>query len=604
MKKNVNKATQAKGKQAVKNPAAFNNRNKTLWLLAVIIITIIAFSPVFKLGFVNWDDKEYILENPFIKQFSFQNIKLFFTEFFLGNYHPFAMLTFALDYKMGGINPFIYHFTNLLFHVCTTLFIFKLAKQLFERLDVAILIAALFGVHAMHVESIAWVAERKDVMYAFFYVTSLLSYVIYIKKTSSKYLYFSLALFICALLSKGQAVSLSVTLILIDIFFNRNLLSKKVIFEKIPFLILSVIFGLIAIRAQQGAVITLPLHERFFYASFGYVQYLLKLIYPFKLSAYYPYPFGGITGSNLIEFSVYILITIGIIISLVYSYRKGYKNLFFGLAFYTVNIFLVLQLLPVGNAIMADRYSYIPSIGFFIIIGTLYSKLSEFTKYKYILVICTFAYVFLLVILTYQRCAVWDSGLTLWGDAVEKYPDSHIAIMQRGCARNDIKDFKGGIEDFNKAISIYPEYSYAFSYRGSAKANLGDLKGALEDYNQSIKLLPDKYGYYSGRGIVRAQLGDTKGAIEDFNKALELNYLASDVYSNRGIAKAISGDNTGALQDFEKSLSLNPDFIGAYINRGRVKIALGKKEDGCNDFYYAKKLGTSEADKLILQNCK
>lgn len=603
MKKNVNR--QIKQMDRPKPGVPVNKDKKNLfWLPVVLILTFAAFYPSLQNGFVNWDDKEYILENPFIKHLSFENIKIFFSGFFLGNYHPLTMLSFAVDYKTGGLDPLVYHVSNLVFHMVTTVMLYFLAKLLTCRSDASILIAALFGVHTLHVESVAWIAERKDVLYALFFIASLLSYVKYVKTGSLKYYFTALGLFCFSLLSKGQAVSLAVSLLLTDFFLGRRLKDKKLILEKIPFFALAFIFGLIAIRAQEGAFITIPVHERFFYAASGYVLYFLKLVYPYKLAAYYPYPFGGITGSNIAEFLSWVLFALVIMASLVYAYIKKYNLLFFGLAFYSINIFLVLQLLPVGNAIMADRYAYIPSVGIFFAAGFLYLKLSGLKKFSVFIKYGFAGYVVLLSVMTYQRCHVWGSALKLWDDAVTKYPGSHIALMHRGSARNDARDFKGGIEDFNKAIAVFPEYSYAYSYRGAARAGLGDLKGALEDYDKAIKFLPDKYGYYSGRGIVRAQLGDVPGAMEDFDKALELNNLAADVLSNRGIAKAMKGDTGGAMQDFDRAISINPDFSGAYINRGRVHIMLGNKKQACEDFFMSEKCGTKDAQALIKQFCE
>ncbi|RLD65704.1 MAG: hypothetical protein DRI95_08045, partial [Bacteroidetes bacterium] len=269
-------------------------RNKILlWSAIIILITTAAYFPAFQNGITNWDDDNYITNNPTLKQISTENIKQIFSEYYMGNYHPLAMFSLSFDYQIGGenaegeIQAWIYHFTNVLLHILNSLLVLWLVYLLLGRFDMAVVAALLFGVHTLHVESVAWISERKDVLYALFFIASLISYIYYINKKDIKFYAISLLLFTLSLLSKGQAVSLAVTLLAIDYLFNRKLLDKKVIVEKAPYFILALIFGIVAIYAQKAGDAlhdenSYEFYKRIGFAGYTFTQYILKLFLPVK----------------------------------------------------------------------------------------------------------------------------------------------------------------------------------------------------------------------------------------------------------------------------------------------------------------------------------
>ncbi|MCD4746648.1 MAG: hypothetical protein K8R58_10145, partial [Bacteroidales bacterium] len=390
-------------------------KNNLLWLLGILVLTFIAYFPVFQNNFLStWDDNRYVLENPLIKSLSFQNIINIFTQYYDGHYHPLTQLSLAIDYQIAGLEPWIFHFTNFLLHLINTALVFYFIYILFKKPVIAIITALLFGINPMQVESVAWITERKNLLFAIFFFGSLISYVKYIKLEKRKYYYISLLLFLLSVLSKVMAISLSVTIIAIDFALNRKLLSKKVIIEKIPFFLLAIIFGIFAIFAQKstwGEELSQNYYtffERLLFASYAFIHYILKLIIPVNLSGYYPYP--DISNNSIpFQYWLYPIPVISIILAFIYSLKRS-RILSFAMLFYIINIFLLLKLfeVPAGDYIMADRYSYIASVGVFILIGIGFNYIiNNKQQLKKILQIILIVYVLFLCLQTFNRTIIW-----------------------------------------------------------------------------------------------------------------------------------------------------------------------------------------------------
>jgi len=312
-------------------------KKKINWLLAILLITFIIYFPTLQNEFTTWDDDKYVTENYQIRDFTFNNIEIFFSDYYYGIYHPFTMASLMIDYHFNELDATYFHLVSLILHLINTALVFILILAIINNLEIAIITSLLFGVHTLHVESVAWVSGRKDVLYALFYLLSLITYIKYlniieirlmkaeIKKNSfqiqfskaTAYYFFSLILYLFSILSKGMAVTLAFSVIAIDYLFKRNLLSRMVIFEKIPFIVLSVIFGIISIHAPEttGGMtnpVDYTLFEEIHLASYAFVQYLLKMIIPINLSAYYPYPenISGLLYLFPVLFIAYILIIV------------------------------------------------------------------------------------------------------------------------------------------------------------------------------------------------------------------------------------------------------------------------------------------------------
>lgn len=595
----INNPSKIEGKQLEINDSFVSKKN-IIYLFILVIVTFGVFSPTFKNTFTNWDDGKYVAENPLIHPLNSETVKeIFFSKdlgkrYWMGNYHPLTMLSLSINYAFsevddeGNVNAFGFQLVNIILHIFNTLLVFFIIKLLLKNLNIAFFAAILFGVHTLHVESVSWIAERKDVLYTFFFLLGLLSYVKYSTNLKFRNYLFAFLFFFLSLLSKGQAVTLAVTIILIDYFKARKLLSFKVIIEKLLFLILSLVFGLIAIAAQkEGSALqvinTTPFLNRIGIASYGFTMYLLKLFVPINLSAVYPYP--DIVHQTIPAYFWLGLITVALTAFAAFKTIKSNKIIFLSIGFFVVNIVLLLQLLPVGSAIYADRYVYIPSIGFYLILAYFFNKLKDKNMQFVILSI----YVGALSFLTINRIDDWKDSTTLWEDVVEKQPNSVVAWNNLGSEYNrtatDYLD-SGNVQKFeeysNKAIECFdtaiiqkPDYTSAFYNRGFSKFNIADyssdttlMLSALEDFNSSISTDIEFFEGYLQRGILYDWLGNYQKAIIDFNYALKFRPQNTRLIVNRGTTKGKTGDYDGAIADFDLAISINPNQSQAYSNRG------------------------------------
>jgi len=610
-------------------------QNLSLVLLIILtgILTYFSYAPVLKNKFTNWDDPNYVTESPFIGLIEKGDYKSYFAENHMGNYHPFSLISLSIDYQSDKFNPLTYHRTNLILHILNTVLVFLLIYRLIGNSYTAFFTALLFGVHPIHAESVAWIAERKDVLFTFFFLLSLWLYAGFAKGENYVYYGLSLLFFIFSLLSKGMAVSLAPTLILVDYFYERNIKSGKVILEKIPFFLLALIFGILAVYAQSLGHDTerIPdynLFKRLIFAGYGCSQYLLKLLWPYDLVAFYPYPKGGIPYYYFVSF----LAVTGFFIWLVIFFRTN-KTVIFAVIFFILNIVLVLQILPVGKALMADRYAYLPSIGFFFLFVYAIEKFLNFRKGRMIGGGILAIYILALGIFSFKHVQVWKDSFSLWNYAIGHIP-SDVAYNNRGVEFNKTEEYTKAIDDFNKALElnpghkegynnlgvalanlgknkeaiaaydnalkIHPTYVNALYNRGNSYAKLNEAQAALNDYDQVLKLDSEYLSVYNNRGLVLKSLGRLNDALIDFDKAILLNPANGDAYSNRSLVRYALNDVKGAKEDYEKAMSINPNVSAAYLNSGIAKCKVNDFKGALEDFNKAASINTS--DKEIYLN--
>ncbi|MFQ5825435.1 MAG: tetratricopeptide repeat protein [bacterium] len=531
-------------KRSRKNVAAnhVSIQKTILWLLLIIIVaTLAAYWPTFNNGFTNWDDDDQVTNNNDIRVLSFDRLKKFFTSYYVGMYQPLTTVFFASAYNLNGLNPRVFHSASFIVHILNAMLVFGLIYLLTQRLAICAIVASFFALNPMNVESVAWVSASSTLIYSLFYLASLISYIYYVKnRNNSRYFYLSLFLFSLSLLSKSAAVTLPLLLILIDFYFTRKP-DRKVFFEKVPFLILSIIFGIITVisRGPTNEFLDLgqnfSLFERVFLASHCFMFYLIKPLVPFTLSAYYPYPEKI---GNLLPFEYYIApLLIVLVVWLIVKSRSHKKKIILGFLLFLIPISVVLQFVPTSSLIVADRYFYIPGIGLALLLGIVYNNLIERKhELKSMLRVVFIGYMLFLAVLTHNRVKVWKDSLTLWSDVISKQPKVFVAWNNRGIVRGSLRDFQDAITDFNTAL----------------------------------KLKSDYYDAYINRGITRGALGDYEGEIADYSKAIEINPK-----SGRG-----------------------------YFLRGLSKIAINQKEGGCSDLYEASSLGFKDAYNEIRKHCQ
>ncbi len=583
--------------------------NKKIIFIAIIIIILISFfamMPTLSCEFVNWDDPAYVTNEPDITNLSFANIKKMSTSFYCATYVPITMLSYAIEYHFVGKNPFLYHLDNLILHLLNCVFVFWFffllyqsiathteqptknedCKQIKMSIVIAFIVALLFGIHPLHVESVAWVTERKDTLYAFFYLASLIAYVKYLnsnlKIQNLKLLIFSFLLFCCSLLSKSMAVTLPVIMVLIDYLLHRKI-TFKTILEKIPFFVCSIIIGLIAIYGQRDAKGMFGqelLSDRIILVCYDLMFYIWKTFVPTNLSAVY----SKIALGYLCVIS--IIATIIIISGTLFSLKKTRKILF-GLAFFIITIAPTLS--GVGAMRIADRFHYVPSIGLFFIIALflvwLLKKKNKVVRFA--IFIAFISVIALFSVLTYKRCYVWKNEENLWNDTVKKSPDSSLAFECRGNVYMDNFQYTNAILDYNRALALNPKEDKTYANRGMAYQSLDKRSEALADYSMALAINPDNMEALFNRAMIFKSINAFKESIADFSYVIQFDTHQKTsliAYKSRGLLFAKSGDIKSALQDFSKVIKLEPNNLTNYYQRGLAYNHLRQYENAITDF--------------------
>ena len=588
---NYNNKNNSKNHQNTKNssPSLSNKKNQFLdkplyiYLLLFISCLLVYFNSFQNELIYNWDDGAYVYENPYISSLNWNNIKAIFTSFYPGNYHPLTLLLNALIYHFVGNESFLYHFVQFIFHVLNTFLVYKFISLLQNKKWISIGVALLFAVHPMHVESVAWISEMKDVLYTFFFLLALITYHYYVNKPDkkTKWYLWTIFLFILSLLSKPSAVIFSVVLLAMDLYYER-LWRWRTWIEKIPFFLLSLGFGIITILAQEGAIQELgPVlkgYERALIVIYSYILYLWKFFLPINLSAAYPYPIkdGGVLPTE------YFIIPIAFIALcvIVYLLRKN-KKFIWGILFFTINLLMVIQIIPVGGMIASERYTYIPYIGLSFSALTLMEKYIKNIKLNYVIlgiivVIFTF--------LAHQRTYYWRNGDVLFSDVLNKYPRYAYGYNNRGFLYWDhyaidiYKDnpqmkekyVEKALQDFTKAINLDYTYAEPFLNRGILYYNTGRPDQALADFNRFLELKPDNPDGLLNRANTLSTLGRFKEAIPDYNKYLTIKNDDPKAYMWRGIAYFNIQNYDSAIIDFNKSIEIDPDYYEPYYWLGVI----------------------------------
>jgi len=606
------------GKAKAKIPASQNRGYIYLALAAVLVITLIAYWPCIYNGFTNWDDPGYITGNALIRQPVGSHLNDFFSTaksgFQMGNYHPFTMITLAWDFASNQLNPKDYHVNNLILHIANVALVFWFVFLLFGRWEAAAITAVLFGIHPMHVESVAWVSERKDVLYTFFFLFSLVFYFYYLRKKNIGFYVVSLLFFTCSLLSKGQAVTLSIVLLLLDYFFKRKW-NIKLLLEKLPFFTLSVVFGLLAISAQRhsGAIPEsgISFINRFFIASYNLLAYLFRAVLPLQLSCFYPYP----DTKNGLPLLFYIapVIVLGLAFLVWWKWRTK-RAVVFGLLFFLANIALLLQLFPVGSSLMFDRYTYIPYIGLFFLVGQAYLSLPK-TGSKNAFLKPVFIGIFLVFFTYYayagyERCEVWKDNESLWTDCLSNYDNVPFAYNNLGANYFDQAEaikannpqeanqlYQKALGLYNKGIQYDPKDLDALHNRGNAYASLGKYNEAIADYSKVLNKNPNYILALMGRSKTYANTGKFDSATMDINRAIALDPNNPEVYNDLTMVHFNQGMYREAIEDCRKTLALNPQHPFAYNNMAQSYHRLNMYDSAI--YYYSKMLeiqpGSAEA---------
>lgn len=557
-----------------------------------------------------WDDEKYVTGNPMVKELNLENIRKMFTKQVNGSYVPLALLTFAIENELVGNKPLLFHITNLILHLLCTLLVFKILRLLKLDLIYAAFGALLFGIHPMRVESVAWITERKDVLFSFFYLAAIILYIRYITESprKPKFLLYSFLLFFGSLLSKIEAVTLPIVLLLIDYLLQRPLHRKQII-EKIPFFILSLIFGLIGIliiylvgRKGQDILTTdqaLGFSDRFFYGLYAITGYIIKFIVPYSQSAMYPYPV--MAGWTMVWIRFVNPVVIGVLIFLVFWSVRKTRAIAFGMLFFLVNIFFLLQIVAVGNAFFADRYTYLPYLGLIFITLWFAAEVVKKNAERKVQVI-TWLSVFaaICIVLTFSRCKIWKDGVSLWSDVISQYPERSMkSYANRGISYMAKQEWDNAIDDFSSALLIGPVSAGVYGDRGIAYGFTGEQENAIDDFSKAIRLNPKNTKNLYNRGVTYGNLGQTGKAIMDFRKVLELDPANVSTYAGLSmmLIKEKKFDTCRILA--EKGLKIDPSRSELYTILGNCELEKGYPNKAIGMFSNCLRIDSKSLDAIL-----
>jgi tetratricopeptide (TPR) repeat protein len=617
---------------------------------ALALSTMLVYWQVRNFDFVNYDDDLYVFQNQqVLKGLTFDGLKSAFTTApACGNWLPLTWLSFMLDCQFFGPDPGWIHLVNVFLHLANTLLLFTILKKMTGSLWPSAFVAAVFALHPLHIESVAWVTERKDVLSTFFMLLTLAAYIGYTKSPSVYRYLLSLVLFAMGLMAKPMLVTLPFVLLLLDYWplermkfetgdiapdnKKTGLPWPKLILEKIPFLALSITSSVItffATRAGGSSLDVIGLKFRVFNAAVAYCEYIKKMFWPSKLAVFYPHPGNSISPAKA---AACIILLLGLTALFVYLARRR-KYLATGWLWYLGTLVPVIGIVQVGGQSMADRYTYIPFIGLFIIIAWSLQELLSKWRYRQAILGVSMAIVLTgFGICSYQQLSVWKNSVSLFSQALEVTQNNSLAYNNLGNAYSSLGSYQEAIEAFKQAIRIKPDTNKTFYNLGNAYSSLGRYQEAIKAYKQAIRIKPDyadaynnlgnaycrigryqeaiepfkqaisfKPDYakaYNGLGAAYGSLGRFQEAAEAFKQAINLKPDDHNAYNNLGIAYRMLGRYEEAIEVYKQVIKLNPDIPYAHYNLGNAYLNIGDKESALKEYKILKTLNAVLANKL------
>ena len=611
--------------------------NKTFQLIlaasVAALLVLITYQGAFDNSFVSWDDYEYVVHNNLVINHENAALKDYFSTVISLNYHPLTILSLSFQDNscescLEGISARPFIIWNVILHILNTLLVFMLIYKLSGRkIIAATLVSILFGIHPMHVESVAWVSERKDVLYSFFFLAGLITFIKFRETEKNKWMWIALtfALFIFSCLSKATAVVFPLFLFLI-IFWTSDTaetgtgirgLAKAVkakdVFLLLPFLGISLLAGLLALHIQDGGTLngmlafykephdvvneagSFTVLQKLQVASYGFIVYIIKFFIPARLGILYPYPSATELLSTAWEMKLWgsLIIMVLLASGVIWSLKKT-KLFFFGMGIYLICLILVLQFISVGYNMMAERYTYLSYLGLAFIPAILIAESTPLLKR--ILIFISACIIVVFIIISRKQVNVWHDSETLWSNVIDKYPQNERARSARGKyyymlssrATGNIEKHKlegKAISDFSEAIKAKTGQAEVYEGMAVMLQLRGDLESALKYINAAISIDPQKGKTYYNRAMIRDRLGDKEEAIADYSRAVNLDEsLAKEVLSNRSVLLLETGKYSQAIQDLDYLVETDSKNHMYYFNRAFARVQLGDIDGAMDDY--------------------
>ncbi len=632
----------------------FMPKNKQILMICVFltVAALMAFRQVSDCDFINYDDNYYVTKNKIVQDgITLDGIQWAFTANHAANWHPLTWISHMLDVQLFGLEPQWHHLMNLLFHLVNTVLLFLVLHRMTKALWQSAFVAALFALHPLHVESVAWVAERKDVLSAFFWILTMGAYCYYVERPKLRRYLIVVVFFALGLMAKPMLVTLPLVLLLLDYWplqrfrqipseqkessaatgdeqkgrskkKKRNpaagaevktkqpasprsqwALVRPLLWEKIPLFALTALSSIVTYIVQQkeGAVASfasLPIGIRIANAFVAYITYIGKTIWPSDLAIIYVYPHDqGLLPVWQVAGAAFLLTAITILV-IWKAGRIPYATV--GWLWYAGTLVPVIGIVQVGLQPRADRYTYLPLIGLFIIASWGIPELLKKWRYrKEALVAASLLALACLCIVTWMQVRSWKNSITLFEHAIKVTDRNYAAYYNLGHFYSETGNYRQAIGDYDKAIEFNPKYADAYVLRGNAWVSTGDYRQAIVDYDKALAISPKYAEVYYNRGISYWHLGNVRQAIEDYGKALELNPKYVEALFSRGNASASIGEYRQAIGDYDKAVEISPNYAEAYFSRGYTYSLLGNGLQSSEDLKTAARLGHKKAQTLL-----
>ena len=574
--------------------------SEVLICLLLVISILFVFAQVHDFEFVNYDDTDYVSKNVNVqKGLTAESIVLAFTTVHAANWHPLTWLSHMTDYQLFGLNAGMHHLTNLFFHIINTLLLFFVFRKMTGAVWQSAFVAALFALHPLHVESVAWVSERKDVLSAFFWMLSMGCYAAYVARPSVlKYL--GVIVFLAlGLMSKPMLVTLPCVLLLIDYWplkrfsfqgasgneFPVARSTFKLLWEKIPLFVLAAISSIITYFAQQqgGAVKSLefiPFADRVANALVSYILYIDKMIYPGRLAILYPHPetlpWWQVLTAGLLLLSISAIVV---------RASKTRSYLAVGWLWYLGTLVPVIGLVQVGGQSMADRYTYLPLIGLFIMIAWGVPDVLRFSRFrKEVVGVCSVIILLIFSGITWKQTGYWRNSITLFEHAVDVTDHNYSMHYNLGNVLAEKGQTQNALNHYQQALEIKPDFADARNNMANLYLQMENPEAAAKNYLKVLAINPGYDGARYNLGIALNDQGRPQEAVPYFLAALKMMPENADAHFKTGNALFTTGDIDAAIRHYQQAVRINPGFVNAYCNLGVALFQEGKVNDAIDAF--------------------
>ena len=580
-------------------------RTPTAFSIVLFLLTTCLFLPTVRNDFINLDDPIYVVENVHVNQgLTWAGVEWALRATAGGIWLPLTWLSHMLDCQLYGLKPWGHHLTNVLLHAVNTVLVFLWARRMTGATWRSFFLAAFFGLHPLRVESVAWVAERKDVLSGLFWLLTLWAYVEFVKNSQTraygaKYFYaLALAFFVFGLMAKPMLVTLPCVFLLLDYWPLDRLKSGKnigrLMVEKWPFFLLSAAASIVSfsVQDQNKAIVWTSAGFRIENAVVSYARYIGKTFWPEDLCVYYPSP--GYWPLDMVLLAVLLLAAVSLVCL---RLRRQHPYLLFGWLWFLGTLVPAIGLVQIGQQALADRYTYIPQIGLMFCLVWGAQELAKSWKWQgLILSVVAMTAIIACMTLTCRQITWWKDSETLFRRATAVTERNILAHIDLGVALCDAGRTDEAIEQYHVALRYNPDDALAHDDLGVALKRKGDLAGSIREYQQALQLQPDLADAHMNLGMALSQAGSNNEALAQLQQALILNPDAADAHIALGNVLNQLGRPDAAVSQYQQSLRLKPDSAEVYNSLGVTLGRLGKQDEAVGQLREAVKLAPESSD--------